>query len=1376
MIEATCPACGTLNRVSEATVPAGAKFVTCADCKSRVAIPPPATMSALPPPIPKAAIPVPPPARTTDVIDLADLPAPKRASALGPLPAPVAPPRSPQAAKPGSRSGLAAALDPELPAPKMTRSGSIPPAPLELDELLLSSIGDSALDDVTDLLAPKHATPRSPADAPFDSVIDLPAPKLNRDVADLPAPKRSAKPPLPQLSPAREPLKDLSQDALIQGAPTIADLAAPMKGPTIADLPAPRTMELAPKADASTDLPAPKGFFDDLPQPALDRDRPDLPAPKGFFDDLPQPALDRDRSDLPAPKGYFDDLPQVKHHPSRASGSAPAASASGGESDVPAPKGFFDDIPGLPHTGKPEVPAPKGYFDNIPALPHTSKPEVPAPKGYFDNIPALPHTSKPEVPAPKGFFDDIPGRASKKTDDVAPKGFFDDLPQRARPPSMPPGRGEAASEPVDGDLVLEGGPELDLMSPAAGDGASFDDLDLSRPSVGPAAARPDTAQVRFDPVARPAGRPARASMSAPDALSLELEGGRPGGDAVAPPKRPAKAKPVLDVAALARAKTRRKQLAIGGVLAVIMFAGGGFVLYRRHDAAVRREAALHEQLTIARASYVASDPQHWQRAAAAARQVIELDSKNAEALGIAAESLLASAIGDGTAAAAKIGQARGLLDSASAAGLSGPQLARARALSALAAHQPDAAIAQLQPLAAKAPSDGALALYLGWAFAARGDSAEALKVYDRATADPAIKIAALYGRGTAKLELADLDGARADFSAVLEQSKDHIGAQVGLAAAQPPAAAQQQQEEDLLAILARKDIAQADPRAVAQAWTLAGTAAMRAGRSDVARERFRKALAVIPQDVAATTRLAETELRDGKVTTAAELIATALTVAKDNVAAQLVQSEIEIKQNKLPIASDRLAALANHATPLAPLDRARLYLVTGRLLEAQGKDDEAVDAYTQGAKAAGDLDLAPMMAAVGKLAQMTTAAAQARNTARADELRARADELLGELAAHAQREPHLAMTLGVAYLQQGNAAKAEPWLRRVIEARPNDAEARFQLGRARLQTGHPEDALESLNAALGLDPARADIGLELARTYEALGRDSDAGALYAKLLVGKEPSLELRARAGRFFARTGAIDKAGEQGAKIVETDPHSAAGLYLKGEGMLSAGKALEARQLFQRALEVDRDPQYLDALGRAAEALSQGGDRELQDLALRSYQAAAEAAPTMFNPLAGQGRLYVARHEAAKAVRPLLEAGRIDPRNADVLFLLGAAYQELQQTGEALRALEASARLAPRAEGFWRLSQIYRDANQGAPAAAAVGNATRLAVEAEKHSGKSVPWLTEALYLQGRVNFDLHNDAVAREAWMLYVARNPPGSAQLTEVKRLLGTSLRR
>src|SRR5205823_6687466 len=102
-----------------------------------------------------------------------------------------------------------------------------------------------------------------------------------------------------------------------------------------------------------------------------------------------------------------------------------------------------------------------------------------------------------------------------------------------------------------------------------------------------------------------------------------------------------------------------------------------------------------------------------------------------------------------------------------------------------------------------------------------------------------VKQAALYGRGRAKLLQADAKGARTDFAAVLEVAKDHIGAQVGLAATLPPSQSLQR-EQDLLGILGRKDIATADARAVVLAWTLAGDVARQAGRLDVARDRYHK--------------------------------------------------------------------------------------------------------------------------------------------------------------------------------------------------------------------------------------------------------------------------------------------------------------------------------------------------------------------------------------------------------------------------------------------------------------------------------------------------------------------------------------------------------
>ena len=66
--------------------------------------------------------------------------------------------------------------------------------------------------------------------------------------------------------------------------------------------------------------------------------------------------------------------------------------------------------------------------------------------------------------------------------------------------------------------------------------------------------------------------------------------------------------------------------------------------------------------------------------------------------------------------------------------------------------------------------------------------------------------------------------------------------------------------------------------------------------------------------------------------------------------------------------------------------------------EEQGKDDEAIDAWIEGAKLAGDLDLSPLMAAVTKLGELAKKASDNHDEAKAAEYRDRADKLLSSLA------------------------------------------------------------------------------------------------------------------------------------------------------------------------------------------------------------------------------------------------------------------------------------------------------------------------------------------------------------------------------------------
>ncbi|MFT3695221.1 MAG: tetratricopeptide repeat protein [Kofleriaceae bacterium] len=1341
MIEATCSACGTVNRIAEADVPAGAKFVTCTSCKSRVMLPnaagaTPAAKPVGPKPIsiPTPAIPkIPGPAKPAE---LSDLPAPKRQSALAGM----------DASKPAPKSGLDLA---DLPAPKAASTPKIPSvkppaaAPkndLDLDDLLPAPKTASA---ITDLPAPKKPTAPAPKPVATKDIADLPAPKKPATPATgvprVPPPRAAATPPAGMPKAAQPPTR-------AQTPVDLVDLPAPKD---ITDLPAPK--------QGGIDLPAPKGFFDDLPQPAKAQRQKqggiDLPAPKGFFDDLPQPATTKPAApELPAPKGFFDDLPQP-------------ATTKPQQPGLPAPKGFFDDLPGPTQAQSPGLPAPQGFFDDLPG---PTQAQPPAPKGFFDDLePAAPKAAPAAKSGGGGVFDDLPEPGGDYSGDLLGNNDLDLGPAASGPALELEGHGEPASL----DLGLP------AAAPARTNSGDFADLDLSSPTAPPPPQVKSGISIKSTAQQKPIEKPTEISPAKSAAeIRLDLETEKEPG-LVTPARRDAAKKRAAAVEATAESKERkakRRKIVLGAVLGLALVGSGGGYFYKRYTDKKARQAEVAEHVEAAKKQIHDANPKHWSRAASEAGAALDLESGNVDAIGLQAEALLGGAIDTGVGGDNQIAQGRKKLADALEAGVTGPGMEAAQALGMIAQNQPQRAIDKLNGMLQREPKNGFWLLYLGWAQMAKGDAVAAIKSFDAAlAADPKTKLPVLYARGKAKLAQGDEAGAKQDFAAVLEIQKDHIGAQVGLAATLP-ASASSQRESDLLAILARKDLAQGDPRAVVQAWTLAADVARMASRLDVARDRYHKALALSKNDVPALVGNAKVEIRDTKFPAAQELVTKALARDADNPDAQMVLAQLDLKTGKVDDAWAICQKLAARQPPLPTVQMINLLLVTGDVLEVEGKADEAIAKWTEAAKLAGDSDLTPMMEAVTKLGELAKKASDLKDTAKAADYRSRADALLQSIADKAQDDAALSKALGVAYLGADDATKAEHFLRRSVEMKGDDVDTHLALAKALSKLGRTDEAIAQLQEAAKLDPTRADIALEIARTLEEAGRLDEAAAAYQKLLSVKDPPTQAQVRAGKFLAKQGKIADAVLLADPILKAEPDNAAGHYLKGEGFIVANKLEDARKELTRAVDADADPQYLDALGRAAELSAAAGDEKYYDLSLRSYERAAAAAPNLFNPQAGQGRIYIQRKEWSKATVPLLAASKLKPDDPEVMFNIGLSYKQQGQSKVAAQWFESSNHAKRDAETTWQLAQLYMDANDP-KIESTLRLATELGAEKETKSGTKIDWLTDAYYSLGQIEYGLHNMGASKKAYESFVGRNPPAGVKLKEANRLLSTELR-
>jgi tetratricopeptide (TPR) repeat protein len=413
--------------------------------------------------------------------------------------------------------------------------------------------------------------------------------------------------------------------------------------------------------------------------------------------------------------------------------------------------------------------------------------------------------------------------------------------------------------------------------------------------------------------------------------------------------------------------------------------------------------------------------------------------------------------------------------------------------------------------------------------------------------------------------------------------------------------------------------------------------------------------------------------------------------------------------------------------------------------------EAAIKAYERALELAGADALEPAL----KLAELFTV------LGRLDEART----VLAPIERRATSESATAVALGTGYQRAKAWTDAETWLRKALELEPGNVDAQFQLGQVLAATKKYDEALVVLAEAVQSAPQRPEIALRLAVVLEEIGRLDEASAAYERLLEAKAPSVELMARAGRFFVRQGKADRAGELGERILAVKDSDAAGHFLRGEAQYRRGEYAEARTSFRRAADIEPDPEYLEANGRASEQL------ELYDEAFEAYSAAVRDSDQYLAPQLGRIRLLLIRRDTTRAVEELTALRETAPRNASVYHYLGESYRLQDDHKQAETYYRTALQYADnRAETHYGLGKSYLELGKERDAANALGRATSLA---RRQAGAAPKWLEDGYYELGYVQRSQSKRREAIQAWKSYLELIPKEREQerkVNEVKRLL------
>lgn len=284
---------------------------------------------------------------------------------------------------------------------------------------------------------------------------------------------------------------------------------------------------------------------------------------------------------------------------------------------------------------------------------------------------------------------------------------------------------------------------------------------------------------------------------------------------------------------------------------------------------------------------------------------------------------------------------------------------------------------------------------------------------------------------------------------------------------------------------------------------------------------------------------------------------------------------------------------------------------------------------------------------------------------------AEADALLGKLVDAGEARD---LSLGAALSQVRQYSKAETIFARVVDAQPDNFEARYDLGLAASHAGHNQAARDALKSALDLQPTNVNVLCDLAAVDLALKQQESALELLAKAhhLAPERPDVEVLL--ARTFFSLGYFSDAIQTWDSYLKLRPGDQVAKRDRAFAQTAAGQntASAMTELNEYARAHPHDPIGHYQLAVAEASGSPAEAQEELDTAIRLDPAFA---PARF----ARGLLLYRDGQLEQALADFDHALRADPENAIYLDRVAQTYVALNRTADALPLFQKAAGLAP-------------------------------------------------------------------------------------------------